>query len=60
MWLFILKFIISIVVWVIAHKVCSKYPFDFMDKKELKPYDYYQFYSTVYMIVFLIALLIFA
>ena len=60
MWLFILKFIISIFIWAIAHIICNKFPFDFMqDKDKLKPYDYYWFYSTVYIIVILIITLMF-
>ena len=62
MWLFILKFFIMIGIWCLAHKICMKFPFDFMEKgaDELKPYDYYWFYSTVYMIVILIGCLMFA
>ena len=57
--IFVLKLIIAILLWVIAHRICEKYPYDWMIKKDdLKPYDYYSFYSFVYMMVFLIIILI--
>ena len=59
MWITVLQFIVAIVLWVIARKICENFPFDFMEKKDLKPYDYFDFYSTVYMLVFFIIILIF-
>jgi len=60
MWITVLQFIVAIVLWIIAHKICEKFPFEFMEKteKDLKPYDYFSFYSMVYMLVILIIILI--
>ena len=59
----ILKILISIVLWFIAHGICEKFPFEFMedvfDDGGPKPYDYFKFYALVYMIVFLIIILMF-
>lgn len=61
MWITVLQFFVAIVLWIIAHKICENFPFEFMEKteKDLKPYDYFDFYSTVYMLVILIMILIF-
>lgn len=61
MWINILKFIFGVALWVVAHTICGKFPFKNMNKTadELKPYDYFQFYSAIYMVVFLILLLVF-
>ena len=61
MWITVLQFIVAIVLWVIARKICENFPFEFMEKteKDLKPYDYFDFYSTVYMLAFFIIILIF-
>lgn len=59
------KFLICVVLWMIAYRICEKFPFDFMQtmfskNKDGKPtqYQYFHFYTTVYMIVFLIVFLI--
>lgn len=51
--------------WIGAHKVCEGYSYEFMmpmyeENEDGKPkqYDYFDFYSTIYMIVFLIIILI--
>ena len=60
------KFLICVVLWMIAHRICEKFPFDFMqpmfsENKDGKPtqYQYFDFYTTVYMLVVLIVFLIF-
>ncbi len=60
------KFLICVVLWIVAHKICEGYPYEFMmplyednENGKPKPYDYFDFYSTVYMLVFLIVILIF-
>ena len=32
MWITVLQFIVAIVLWIIAHKICEKFPFEFMGK----------------------------
>lgn len=55
----ILKIIIAVVLWFFAHAICERFPFEWTpDKDNLQPYDYYRFYSLVYMMVFLIIILI--
>ena len=61
----IVKFLICVLLWIGAHKVCEGYPYEFMmpmyEKNEdgkPKQYDYFDFYTTIYMIVFLIVILI--
>jgi hypothetical protein len=60
MWLFFIQFFISIVIWIIANFICEKYPFTTFQTEieKLKPFDYYRFYSSVYMGAFLIIVLI--
>ena len=62
----IVKIIICILLWIVAHKICYGYPYEFMkdiykDNEDGKPqpYDYFQFYADVYMIVFLIVIFTF-
>lgn len=62
----IVKLLICILLWIVAHKVCEGYPYEFMmpmyeENEDGKPkqYDYFHFYSTIYMIVFLIIILMF-
>lgn len=61
MWLVFIQFFISIVIWIIAHFICEKYPFTKFQTEieKLKPFDYYRFYSSVYMGAFFIIVLIF-
>lgn len=61
MWITVLQLVVGIVLWIIARKICENFPFEFMEKteKDLKPYDYFDFYSMVYMLVFFIIILIF-
>lgn len=58
----LLKFLLAIALWIVAHRICERFPFEFMedvfDDGGPKPYDYFKFYALVYMIVFLIIILI--
>lgn len=56
-----IKFLIAMAIWAGVHYVCKDFPYDWLpiDKNELKPYDYFSFYSIIYMIAFLIIILIF-
>ena len=60
----ILKVLITIVIWIIAHKICAGFPYEFMeeifdDTDGPQPYDYFKFYAMTYAIVFLIIILMF-